>query len=65
MTAKGTAGVRVAARALGLEKRRPTEADIPPPSTFGGRPPAFIPGQLSLTETAADQRREDTNHDSA
>jgi hypothetical protein len=39
-----------ALRALRARKGAPTEADAPPPSTFPGRKPKLIPGQLALGE---------------
>jgi hypothetical protein len=40
-----------ALRALKLEKRRPTDADRPRPSTFPGRNAERIPGQLRIGQS--------------
>jgi hypothetical protein len=56
MTSQGLAEAR---RLLKAAKRKPDEADRPPPSTFTGRKPPHIAGQLSLTDIpAADERHE-------
>jgi len=41
-------GLAEALRLLRLEKRRPTEADRPPPSTLPGRKLRPLAGQLEL-----------------
>ncbi len=39
-------------RALRLDRRKPTEADRPPASTFPGRKATVLPGQLELADDA-------------
>jgi hypothetical protein len=41
-------GVKKALQALRLPKRKPTDADRPPPSTFPGRKAKVLPGQLDF-----------------
>jgi hypothetical protein len=41
-------GMRDALRASKLPKRKPTDDDRPPPSTFGGKKPKLLPGQTDL-----------------
>jgi hypothetical protein len=48
------AGMAQAKRALSAPKRKPDDADRPPPSAFPGRRPKMIPGQMSLGEEVAD-----------
>jgi hypothetical protein len=41
-------GMRDALRACKLAKRKPTEDDRPPASTFPGPKPKLLPGQIDL-----------------
>jgi hypothetical protein len=51
-------GLCEALRLSRLPKRKPTEADRPPPSTLPGRKTRPLPGQLSLVdETTPTERR--------
>jgi hypothetical protein len=47
-TGAPNAGLRAAVRALKHEKRKPTDADRPPPTPFPGRRVKPLPGQLDL-----------------
>lgn len=44
------AALTEALRLRGAAQRVPTDADRPPPSTFPGRRPRIIPGQLEFIE---------------
>ncbi len=43
-------GLREALRALAAPRRKPTDADRPPPSVFPGRKAKALPGQLEVGE---------------
>jgi hypothetical protein len=42
------AGLAAALRLLSAARRRPDDADRPPPSTFAGKKVRLIPGQIDL-----------------
>jgi hypothetical protein len=48
-------GLREALRMHGLPRRKPTEADRPPPQPLPGPKPNHIPGQLELTDTGEER----------
>jgi hypothetical protein len=48
--------LEAARRALRLPRRKPTDADRPFGSTFGGRKHPVIPGQLALGEEHVDRQ---------
>lgn len=45
---KPTPAERETLLALAAPKRRPTAADVPPPTPFSGRQPKPLPGQLDV-----------------
>ena len=59
-------GLTQAIRLLKAERRKPTDADRPPPSPLPGRKVPYIAGQLSLIDifAAAEQHEaeEETSH---
>jgi hypothetical protein len=52
-------GMREAKRALALPKRKPTDADRPPTSTFTGPRARVLPGQLDLFGNESPSRHYD------
>ena len=51
-----SAGLREALRAWKAPKRVPTEHDAPPPSTFPGRKPKLLAGQLDFDGNEVKER---------
>jgi len=48
-------GLREALRALAAPRRKPTDADRPPPSVLPGRKTKALPGQLVVGEHVAEE----------